>query len=188
MHRDLDVVSLERFVFRLSALSQEEWARLAAAAAPLRGESIEALWRRAEVEALADPGVASWARVPAQVAGVAAALIDELQPGIVEAAPRISVHDVRRPGGRRYLELLADAHDLVEVNAPGDEGVAAAVIGAAMALAAGPRDEARLRRAYRFVEPVIPLESVQEPPPRAPEPPPSAGEPPAAAPDPGLGE
>jgi hypothetical protein len=165
MHRDPDIVTLERFVFRLSALSSDDWSRLATQVAPLRGDAIDAVWRRAELEALADPAIARWARIPAQVAGVAAALLDELSPGSLAVAPSISVHDVRRPGGRRYLELLADAHDLVAANAPGDEGTAAAVVAAALGLAgrSGDADE-RLVRAYRYVEPVIPLSTVLSPP------------------------
>ena len=93
------------------------------------------------------------------------ALLDELSPGSLSVAPSISVHDVRRPGGRRYLELLADAHDLVAANAPGDEGTAAAVLGAALALAARSGDtDRRLTRAYRYVESAIPLASVITPP------------------------
>jgi hypothetical protein len=163
MHHDQDVAVIQLFESRLRSLALEDWERLATEAAPLRGDSIQAVWRRAELDAIASMPDAAWARVPAQVAGVGAALIDELQPGLVDAAPCISVHDVRRPGGRKYLELLADVHDLLEANRPGDDGVAAAVLGATLALGTRARlTEDDLKAAYRYVEPVIPLATVLE--------------------------
>lgn len=161
MHRDPDVVTVERFAARLRALTQEDWARLAESAAPLRGESIGAVWRRAEVEAVGASAGMSWARGPVQAAGLAAALLDELRPGLFTASPCISVRDVRRPGGRRYLELLADVQEVVEANLPADDGVAAAVSGAALALAhRHALSEGAVRDAYRYVEPVVPLATV----------------------------
>jgi hypothetical protein len=163
MHHDPDVAVIQRFESRLRALALEDWERLATDAAPLRGDSIQAVWRRAELDAVATMPDPAWARVPAQIVGVGAALIDELQPGLVESTPCISVHDVRKPGGRKYLELLADVHDLLEANRPGDDGVAAAVLGATLALAARSQlSEADLTSAYRYVEPVIPLQSILE--------------------------
>jgi hypothetical protein len=165
MHRDPDVAVIQRFESRLRALALEDWERLAEDAAPLRGESIQAVWRRAELDAIAEMPDAAWARVPAQIVGVGAALIEELEPGLVDAGPCISVHDLRKPGGRRYLELLADIHDLLEANRPGDDGTAAAVLGATLALAErSGLSDGDLRRAYRYVEATIPLQSLLDEP------------------------
>ena len=162
----IDIEAGRRFIARLGALSPDDWRKLAELAEPLRGESIGAVWRRAELKrpTAVPRGIAT----AIQTVSAAGALVGEFSPRDKNAIyPLLRKHAAERtdrpPDIRALFIAQADAHDVVVAACPGDEAVHEAVMGAldAVCWSASPvADRVRVASQYRYVEPVIPSDEV----------------------------
>ena len=164
MDRVIDTNAGLRFVARLRVLTPADWRKLADGAAPLRGESIGAVWRRAELNALALGPFG--ANLAAQSVAAAGALIGEFSSRNDDAFYRLLRERALGKTGkyahlRELLVSMADAHDVVVAACPGDEAVHEAVM-AALHAACWARRAGRspVTSQYRYVEPVIPLAEI----------------------------
>ena len=162
----LDIEAGRRFLARLRELTADDWRKIANTACPLRGDSIGAVWRRAELKRPA-PGPLGLA-VAIQTVAATAALLGEFSPHdkyafyprLRERAAELTDHPQHV---REFLITQADAHDIVVAACPGDYAVHEAVLGALDAVCHSQSrliDRSRIASQYRYLEPVIPLAEV----------------------------
>ena len=168
MHRQPDTVTLELFVARLRTFTEAEWASLDASVAQLRGDSVGALHRRAQLYAVPFGVVSPLLKVVGDALMMGALLLAEFSQSVEDAVgPQLIVHggNLKDPSQRRHLELFLEVHDLAAAARPGDK-IVADVLEWSMAALAYRRylGEEVTREVFRYMEPVVPLATLTEPP------------------------
>lgn len=168
MHRQPDTVTLELFVARLRTFTETEWAELDTSVAQLRGDSVGALHRRAQLYAVPFGLVSPLLKVVGEVVMMGALILAEFSPSVEDAVgPQLRVHaaNLKDPTQRRHLELFVEVHDLSSAARPGDKIVADVLEWSMVALAFRPfLGEDATREVYRYMEPIVPLATLTAPP------------------------
>lgn len=154
---------LRRLTARLRAASDAEWASMAHAMAPARGEAFAALWRRAKHRSLWL--TSAWPKGAAAFTlfFVAGELAREFNP--IPQEEFIARARARGPGplNPEYRAAFLELWELAVSRLPGDSTTVEAVV-LAGALASRARvDERELRRAWTPLAGVVSLDTIRPP-------------------------